>query len=81
MRKSPWFRFAVRLTGTLASLALAQEASANPSARIQVSNIKPLLIRAIDQMRQEPVADDPGLCPGNVFGLGGWLAHADTSCA
>jgi hypothetical protein len=35
--------------GTLAALALGQDASANPSARIQVSNIKPLLIRAIDQ--------------------------------
>jgi hypothetical protein len=30
-------------------VALGQDASANPSARIQVSDIKPLLIRAIDQ--------------------------------
>jgi len=35
--------------GILAFLAFAQNASANPSARIQVSDIKPLLIRAIDQ--------------------------------
>ena len=34
---------------TFAALAIAQDASANPSARIQVSDIKPLLIRAIDQ--------------------------------
>lgn len=37
------------VVGTLASLAHSQNASANPSARIQVSDIKPLLIRAIDQ--------------------------------
>jgi hypothetical protein len=39
------------VVGTFASLvvALGQDASANPSARIQVSDIKPLLIRAIDQ--------------------------------
>jgi len=37
------------VVGTLASLALAQDASANPAARIQVSDIKPLLIRAIEQ--------------------------------
>ena len=39
------------VVGPLASLALAlgQDASANPSARTQVSDIKPLLIRAIDQ--------------------------------
>ena len=35
--------------GILALLAFAQNASANPSARIQVSDIKALLIRAIDQ--------------------------------
>jgi hypothetical protein len=35
--------------GILAFLAFAQNTSANPSARIQVSDIKPLLIRAIDQ--------------------------------
>jgi len=37
------------LVGTLASLVLIQSASAIPAARIQVSDIKPLLIRAIDQ--------------------------------
>ncbi len=37
------------LIGTLVSLVLVQSTSANPSARIQVSDIKPLLIRAIDQ--------------------------------
>ena len=37
------------LVGTLASLAIAQDASANPAAPIQVSDLKPLLIRAIDQ--------------------------------
>jgi len=37
------------LIGTLLSLVLVQSTSANPSARIQVSDIKPLLIRAIDQ--------------------------------
>ena len=37
------------VVGTLAALALGQDASANPAARIQVSDIKPLLIRAIDQ--------------------------------
>lgn len=39
------------MVGTLTSLSLAlgQDASANPSARIQVSDIKRLLIRAIDQ--------------------------------
>ena len=37
------------VVGTFAALAIAQDASANPSARIQVSDIKPLLIRAIDQ--------------------------------
>ena len=42
-------RFVIGTIGTIASLALAQGASANPSARIQVSDIKPLLIRAIDQ--------------------------------
>jgi len=41
--------FVVGIIGTIASLAIAQAASANPSARIQVSDIKPLLIRAIDQ--------------------------------
>jgi hypothetical protein len=37
------------LIGTLLSLVLVQSTSANPIARIQVSDIKPLLIRAIDQ--------------------------------
>ena len=37
------------LIGTFLSLVLIQSTSANPSARIQVSDIKPLLIRAIDQ--------------------------------
>jgi hypothetical protein len=37
------------VVGTLASLALGQDALANPAARIQVSDIKTLLIRAIDQ--------------------------------
>ncbi len=37
------------LIGTLLSLVLVQSTSANPSARLQVSDIKPLLIRAIDQ--------------------------------
>ena len=39
------------VVGTFGSLVLAlgQDASANPAARIQVSDIKPLLIRAIDQ--------------------------------
>jgi hypothetical protein len=37
------------VVGTFAALALGQDASANPGARIQVSDIKPLLIRAIDQ--------------------------------
>ena len=37
------------LIGTLVSLVLVQSTSANPSARIQVSDIKALLIRAIDQ--------------------------------
>ena len=41
--------FLVGTIGTIASLTLAQDASANPSTRIQVSDIKPLLIRAIDQ--------------------------------
>ncbi len=41
--------FVVGTIGTIASLAVAQNASANPAARIQVSDIKPLLIRAIDQ--------------------------------
>ena len=39
----------VFLAGTLACLVFGQEAWANPSARIQVSDIKALLIRAIDQ--------------------------------
>ena len=37
------------LIGTFLSLVLIQSTSANPIARIQVSDIKPLLIRAIDQ--------------------------------
>ena len=37
------------VVGTFAALTLGQDASANPAARIQVSDIKPLLIRAIDQ--------------------------------
>jgi hypothetical protein len=37
------------VVGTFAALAFGQNASANPPARIQVSEIKPLLIRAIDQ--------------------------------
>lgn len=39
----------VLLTGILAWLLLVQSVSANPFVRIQVSDIKPLLIRAIDQ--------------------------------
>ena len=41
-------RFAVGTIGSIV-LALGQEVSANPAARIQVSDLKPLLIRAIDQ--------------------------------
>ena len=41
-------RFVVGTIGSIV-LALGQDASANPAARIQVSDIKPLLIRAIDQ--------------------------------
>ena len=41
--------FKLFAVGTLAAMALGQNASANPSARIQVSDIKPLLIRAIEQ--------------------------------
>ncbi|TAK48048.1 MAG: hypothetical protein EPO27_06545 [Betaproteobacteria bacterium] len=44
MSRSP-----IVLLGTLASLALAQAVAAQPVARIQVSAIKPLLIRAIEQ--------------------------------
>ena len=46
-----WKVFVIGTIGTLAplALALAQDASANPSTRIQVPDIKPLLIRAIDQ--------------------------------
>lgn len=44
MSRSP-----IVLLGTLASLALAQAVAAQPVARMQVSAIKPLLIRAIEQ--------------------------------
>lgn len=44
MNRSPLF-----LSVTLASLLLAQSAEAQPLDRIQVSDIKPLLIRAIEQ--------------------------------
>ena len=44
MNRSPLF-----LTATIASLLLAHGAAAQSSARIQVTEIKPLLIRAIDQ--------------------------------
>jgi hypothetical protein len=37
------------LLKAVAFFAIAQSASANPSARLQVSDLKPLLIRAIDQ--------------------------------
>ena len=37
------------LAGALACLALAQGVSAQPLARIEVTEIKPLLLRAIDQ--------------------------------
>ena len=39
----------ILLTGTLLSLLVARGAEAQPPARMQVSEIKPLLIRAIDQ--------------------------------
>lgn len=42
-------RSTIFLAGTLASLVLAHGAVAQPLARIQVSEIKPLLIRAIEQ--------------------------------
>jgi hypothetical protein len=44
MSRSP-----IVLLGTLASLALAQAVAAQPVARIEVSAIKPLLMRAIEQ--------------------------------
>ena len=44
MNRSPLF-----LTATLASLVLAHGAAAQPLARTQVTEIKPLLIRAIEQ--------------------------------
>ena len=44
MSRSP-----IVLLGTLACLALAQAVAAQPVARMQVSAIKPLLIRAIEQ--------------------------------
>lgn len=44
MNRSPLF-----LTATIASLLLAHGAVAQSSARIQVTEIKPLLIRAIEQ--------------------------------
>jgi len=37
------------LAGTLASLVLAHDAAGEPFARTQVTEIKPLLIRAIEQ--------------------------------
>jgi len=42
-------RSAPFLTGTLASLVLAHGAAGAPLARIQVTEMKPLLIRAIEQ--------------------------------
>lgn len=42
-------RSTIFLLGTLASLALAQSVAAQPVPRIQVSEIKPLLTRAIEQ--------------------------------
>jgi len=42
-------RSTIVLLGTLTSLALAQSVAAQPLARIQVTEIKPLLIRAIEQ--------------------------------
>ena len=44
MNRSPLF-----LTATIASFLLAHGAAAQSSARIQVTEIKPLLIRAIEQ--------------------------------
>lgn len=44
MNRSPLF-----LTATIASLLLVNGAAAQSSARIQVTEIKPLLIRAIEQ--------------------------------
>ena len=44
MNRSPLF-----LTATIASLLLAHGAAAQSSARIRVTEIKPLLIRAIEQ--------------------------------
>ena len=42
-------RSTIILAGTLASLALEQSVVAQPFARIEVSEIKPLLIRAIER--------------------------------
>lgn len=42
-------RSTIVLLGALTSLALAQSVAAQPLARIQVTEIKPLLIRAIEQ--------------------------------
>jgi hypothetical protein len=42
-------RSTIVLLGTLTSLALAQSVGAQPVARVQVSAIKPLLMRAIEQ--------------------------------
>ena len=42
-------RSTIFLAGTLVSLLLAQGAAAEPAARVEVTGIKPLLVRAIEQ--------------------------------
>jgi hypothetical protein len=42
-------RSTIFLAGTLVSLLLAQGAAGEPAARVEVTGIKPLLVRAIEQ--------------------------------